>query len=212
MEKTYEYRRAYLLDIRKAQANEREDLLTLPPTEAARTAYSKLRKRKQLSPASKRKGAALAPAKFSVFVETLTAAQEEVVIQKFDPIGEPKFGPALTKAISDVKPNRRPGHRHVAAEMLLLDTTLSFSVLFALFSAMGRLGHTPFAWIFTFLVPVHKKGPEANPSNNRPLGMLYAILQVYERVIFTLVRAVYLHCCSQMGFYVNLGLSWSLLE
>lgn len=84
--------------------------------------------------------------------------------------------------------------------MLLVDVTFTFSDLLALFTAMGRVFHAPFAWIVNDLVPVHKKGLEAVERNNKPLGILSTIPQVYERVVTTLVRKLITHCLSQMGF------------
>lgn len=51
--------------------------------------------------APRRKSASLSHAKSSAFMETPTAADDEVTIQNFDPLDDPMFIPALRKSISD---------------------------------------------------------------------------------------------------------------
>lgn len=135
---------------------ERENLHELSDSEAARTLSSKIQRNKKPSQAAKRKGTAFYPAKVSVFMETLTASPDDAIIRVFDPLEKENFIPALTKAISDSKPNRRPGHDQIATEMLLLDVSLSFSVLLALYTAMGRLGNAPRKWLLSVLVSIRR--------------------------------------------------------
>ncbi len=89
-------------------------------------------------------------------------------------------------------PTRKaPGIDEVKAEMLKLDVELSTSMLFELWSACGRSGRLPRAWLKALLVPLHKKGPYDDPKNHRPISLLSHLRKIVEAAIDILLRRNY---------------------
>ena len=91
----------------------------------------------------------------------------------------------LQKAISKSKNNKSPGYDNIPSECLKNLDDITYNALLTLLNWMWDLKYTPPTWQIALTTLLHKKGPESNIANYRPITLLTTLLKVWERLLKT---------------------------
>ena len=91
----------------------------------------------------------------------------------------------LDNAIKLAKNNKRPGYDIIPSECLKLLDKATKSALLFLLNSMWELDYTPPEWQLALTKLLHKKGPESDIANYRPITLLSTLLKTWERILKT---------------------------
>ena len=123
-----------------------------------------------------------------------------------------KFQENIEGTISRLPNGTAAGGDGIYYEMLKAASKETSSCLTALWSACGRMAHTPMDWRTGLLVPIYKKGDPEIPSNYRPICLLSSLRKVIERTLDKEMYAHYVPNVMQMGFQAKLATEMAMAQ
>lgn len=87
--------------------------------------------------------------------------------------------------ILDLKTGKAPGPDLVPAEAIVAQPRWWAEILAKVFDAINSTGLIPRSWKEAVIVPVHKKGPPADPENYRNISLLSIIGKIYAKFLLS---------------------------
>lgn len=118
----------------------------------------------------------------------------------------PSFLADVNAAITKMDASKTGGPDAILPRCLKLDTAATAQAVLGLWTACGRVGHTPASLLAGRITPVFKKKGDARlPENYRPIMILNVVRRVISAAVdLALRRELQLHTC-QWGFRLNTG-------
>jgi hypothetical protein len=89
----------------------------------------------------------------------------------------------MDSSIKKSKNNKTPGYDNIPSECIKNLDTKTREALLNLFNKMWEIIYTPPKWQLAFTTLLHKKGPESNIANYRPITLLTSLLKIWERIL-----------------------------
>ena len=89
----------------------------------------------------------------------------------------------MDSSIDKSKNNKTPGYDNIPSECIKNLDTKTKEALLNLFNKMWELIYTPPKWQLALTTLLHKKGPESDIANYRPITLLTTLLKIWERIL-----------------------------
>ena len=87
------------------------------------------------------------------------------------------------KYYSNLPSGKAPGPDGIIMEMLKSSTEVISPLLTVLFNVILDSGNYPKEWSKALILPLHKKGPKADPNNYRGISLSSVISKVFMKVL-----------------------------
>ena len=121
------------------------------------------------------------------------------------------FDKRVHTAIVQAPNKKAPGPDGLRVELFRLELKCCCHFLTQLWASVGKLGHMPEQLRLQTLVPLYKKGDQADPANYRPISLLSHARKVLSSAINRTVINSYSFHARQWGFSQNIGVEQALL-
>ena len=120
--------------------------------------------------------------------------------------------PEVFDLLASLDISKATGPDGVSAQMLKHTAGSITPIITALFNQSVSTGTVPDQWKVSLVVPIHKQGDKANPSNYRPISLLPIISKVLEQHIANKLRSLLSISDQQWGFMPGRSTTGAILS
>ena len=121
------------------------------------------------------------------------------------------FTDLFEKAIRKEKKGKAVAKDRINVEMLQCAPAECVRLLANIWKTCGRLAIYPDLWKQGILIPMHKKGPQHLPENNRPICLLSHARKMIEHAISSIVTSEFTPHHNQFGFRTHQSIDSAIL-
>ena len=120
--------------------------------------------------------------------------------------------PEVFDLLASLDISKATGPDGISAQMLKYTAESITPIITALFNQSISMGIVPDQWKISLVVPIHKQGERADPSNYRPISLLPIISKVLEQHIASKLRSILSISDQQWGFMPGRSTTGAILS
>ena len=120
--------------------------------------------------------------------------------------------PKVFDLLASLDISKATGPDGISAQMLKYTAESITPIIIALFNQSISMGIVPDQWKISLVVPIHKQGERADPSNYRPISLLSIISKVLEQHIASKLRSILSISDQQWGFMPGRSTTGAILS